>query len=119
MATFDEQINGTHRHSWISHEGNPEELVYFPSSTYGIDANRTFEYIGLVVFSDVEVPRRFSYCNATQGFGECLNGRCYHFSKKCDGILDCEDGTDESGCKSLCGRGRRAAVMFGRCRSAG
>lgn len=100
MATFDEQTNGTHQHTWISHEGNPEELVYFPSSTYGIDANRTFEYVGLIVFTDVELPRRLSLCNSSLGFGECLNGRhCYRFDKRCDGILDCEDGTDEAGCK--------------------
>jgi hypothetical protein len=43
MGTFDEQTNGTFIHKWFSHEGNPDEIVYFPSSTYGIDANRTFE----------------------------------------------------------------------------
>lgn len=43
MATFDEQTNGTFKHTWVSHQGNPDELVYFPSSTFAIDANRTFE----------------------------------------------------------------------------
>lgn len=99
MATFDEQINGTHKKLWFSHEGNPDELVHFPSSTFGIDANRTFEYVGLVVFTDVELPRRLGYCNATLGYGECLTGRCYLLSKKCDGIRDCDDGTDEAGCE--------------------
>lgn len=32
------------------------------------------------------------------GYGECLTGRCYRLDKKCDGILDCEDGTDEINC---------------------
>lgn len=107
MSSFDEQTNGTHKKIWFSHEGNPDELVHFPSSTFGIDANRTFEYVGLVVFTDVELPRRFNPCNASLGFGECLSGRCYPFFKKCDGIRDCDDGTDEAGCNychilSLC-----------------
>lgn len=51
MATFDEQTNGTYSQVWQSHEGDPDELVYFPSSTYGIDANRTFEYVSLKMFS--------------------------------------------------------------------
>lgn len=98
MASFDEQTNGTHKHTWHSHEGDPDELVYFPSSTYGIDANRTFEYSGLVVFTDIIIPRRLDQCNATLGFGECLNGRCYRLDKKCDYFNDCEDGTDEANC---------------------
>ncbi|XP_023724230.1 CD109 antigen [Cryptotermes secundus] len=98
MGTYDEPTNGTFIHKWFSHEGNPDEIVYFPSSTYGIDANRTFEFAGLVVFSDVLVPRRADYCNVTQGLQECLDGRCYRSNKKCDGIFDCEDGTDEANC---------------------
>nr|CAD7430447.1 unnamed protein product [Timema monikensis] len=98
MSTFDEDTNGTFVHQWFSHEGNPDEMVYYPSSTYGIDANRTFEYMGLIVFSDVPVTRRPELCNITSGLGECLNGRCYRIEKKCDGQFDCEDGTDESGC---------------------
>lgn len=100
MATFDaETSNGTLEHIWFSHEGNPDELLYFPASSYGIDANRTFEYAGLVVFTDVVVERRQSWCNYSQGYGECLNGRCFRLDQKCNGIMDCEDGTDEAGCK--------------------
>ncbi|CAG9820933.1 unnamed protein product [Phaedon cochleariae] len=99
MSTFDEQTNGTLQHDWFSHEGNPDELVYFPSNTYGIDANRTFEYAGLVVFSDFVLPRKPLRCNASQGYGECLNGQCYLMRKRCDYYRDCEDGTDEAGCK--------------------
>lgn len=100
MSKFDEQTNGTFVNVWVSHEGDPDELVYFPSSTYGIDANRTFEFVGLVIFSDAVVPRRPSFCNASMGLVECLNGRrCYAIQKKCDGVYDCEDGTDEANCE--------------------
>lgn len=43
MARFDEDTNGTHFMAWHSHSGDPDEVVHFPSSTFGIDANRTFE----------------------------------------------------------------------------
>lgn len=99
MASFDEATNGTHKHTWHFHQGRPDELVYFPSSTYGIDANRTFEYAGLVVFSDVLVPRRHENCNISQGMAECLSGRCYRVEKRCDFIPDCDDGTDETNCQ--------------------
>lgn len=101
MSTFDEFVNSTHKHAWFSLEGNPDELVHFPSNTFGIDANRTFTYAGLVVFSDFMLPARHSNCNATRGWGECLNGRCYRFEKRCDYMFDCEDGTDEAGCAIL------------------
>ncbi|XP_030384832.1 CD109 antigen [Scaptodrosophila lebanonensis] len=99
MSNFDEQTNGTYKHIWYSHEGNPDQLVYFPASSFGIDANRTFEYSGLIVFTDGYVPRRYENCNRTLGFGECLSGRCYRLEKHCDGLWDCDDGTDEIGCK--------------------
>lgn len=98
MSTFDEETNGTLSHRWYSHEGNADELVYYPSSTFGIDANRTFEYAGLVVFTDGYIPRRPDNCNVTAGYGECLSGVCYRIDKKCDGYFDCEDGADEQGC---------------------
>lgn len=98
MSTFDEQTNGTHKQTWYSHEGNPDQLVYYPSASFGIDANRTFEYAGLVIFTDGTVPRRHEFCNLTLGYAECLNGRCYSVNKRCDGYIDCEDATDESNC---------------------
>lgn len=51
------------------------------------------------MFTDVEVTRRPDACNRSLGVGECLNGRCYRLDKKCDGRFDCDDGTDEAGCK--------------------
>ena len=51
------------------------------------------------MFTDVVVPRRPDFCNISLGLSECLNGRCYRIEKKCDGVLDCEDGTDETNCE--------------------
>ncbi|CAG9805498.1 unnamed protein product [Chironomus riparius] len=98
MSAFDEDTNGTFSHRWYSHEGNPDDLVYYPSSTYGVDANRTFEYIGLVVFTDGLIPRRPGYCNISVGQMECLTGRCYPIEQRCDGYFNCDDGADEAGC---------------------
>ncbi|CAH0401467.1 unnamed protein product [Chilo suppressalis] len=99
MSRFDESTNGTFSYTWRSHFGDADDLVYFPSSTYGIDANRTFEYAGLVVFSDVIVARRPSICNQSLGLLECLQGGCYHQSSRCDGKPDCSDRTDEANCE--------------------
>ncbi|XP_014295183.1 CD109 antigen [Microplitis demolitor] len=100
MSYFGEETNGTHTHSWFFHSGDPDDAVFFPSSSFGIDVNRTFEYIGLVVFTDASIHRRPDNCNRTQGYGECLSGRCYRLEKHCDGIFDCDDGTDEARCKT-------------------
>ncbi|XP_013162940.1 PREDICTED: CD109 antigen [Papilio xuthus] len=99
MSHFDESSNGTFAYTFRSHFGDPDHLVYFPSSSFGIDANRTFEYAGLVVFSDVPVTRRHSVCNASLGLAECLDGGCYPREKHCDGMPDCADRTDEASCE--------------------
>ncbi|KOB65177.1 Uncharacterized protein OBRU01_19154, partial [Operophtera brumata] len=80
--TYAKATNGTFAYTWRSHFGDADDLVYFPSSTFGIDANRTFDL-----------------CNSSLGLGECLEGGCYPLSKKCDGAYDCSDHTDESNCE--------------------
>ncbi|XP_045452691.1 CD109 antigen [Melitaea cinxia] len=99
MSHFDESTNGTFAYTWRSHFGDADELVYFPSPSFGIDANRTFEYAGLVVLSDVSVWRRPTLCNASLGLAECLDGACYPLDKRCDNVADCSDRTDEANCK--------------------
>ncbi|RWS18059.1 CD109 antigen-like protein [Dinothrombium tinctorium] len=99
MNSFDLQSNATLTHVWISKEGRIDQFLHFPSPTYGIDANKTFEYAGLIVFTDANVTRRADICNETAGFKSCLDGtQCYHVSKECNNRKDCNDGSDESNC---------------------
>lgn len=53
------------------------------------------------MFTDVVLPQRTSLCNLTLGELECLSGQCYLASKKCDGIYDCIDHTDEAACNYI------------------
>ncbi|XP_013776899.1 CD109 antigen-like isoform X2 [Limulus polyphemus] len=101
MNTFDEAANGTLTHIWHSREGHSDSVFYFPSSSYGIDANRTFEFARLVVFTDANVTRKPDRCNRTAGFESCVDEGCYPVSKRCDTYWDCDDGSDESGCPPL------------------
>ncbi|XP_055376431.1 CD109 antigen [Condylostylus longicornis] len=99
MSNFGEEGNGTYAYTWRYHEGTPDRLVYYPASSFGIDANRTFGFNGLIVFTDSYVPRRYSNCDFQIGTKECLSGnRCYDAKKECDGYYDCDDGTDEMNC---------------------
>lgn len=105
MMSFDTNMymhNMTLGHEWYERFGILNRFLHYPSSTMGADANRTFEYAGLVVFTDATVPRKPGFCNKTQGYLTCMDGTCYHFRQHCDGKLNCPDGTDEGNCKRLC-----------------
>ena len=46
MSTFDQSVtarNGTLTHLWLSREGKIDSFLHFPSPSYGIDANKTFD----------------------------------------------------------------------------
>ena len=38
-------------------------------------------------------------CNETRDFLPCNDGLCYLREQRCDGVMQCEDGVDEMGCK--------------------
>lgn len=50
------------------------------------------------MFTDANLVLRPETCNRTRGLLSCMDGGCYHFSKKCDGRSDCRDGSDEGLC---------------------
>ncbi|XP_022254488.1 CD109 antigen-like isoform X2 [Limulus polyphemus] len=102
MTTFDNSSNGTLMHVFHSREGEPDDIIQFPSSTYGIDTNRTFEYANLVVFTDANITKQPDHCNSSRGYVACMSGMCYSITKRCDGEWDCKDGSDES--EFRCGR---------------
>ena len=41
LYTYDRDFNNSHKHTWL-HDENRKENVYFPASSFAIDANTTF-----------------------------------------------------------------------------
>ncbi|XP_065221551.1 CD109 antigen-like [Planococcus citri] len=68
MNLYDHEGNSSFLHTWLSHSGDPDDIVHLPSSSHGIDANQTFTFAGLIVFTDVVVPRKTQYRNYTMGY---------------------------------------------------
>ena len=103
LHLFANDTRSIHKMTWRDREGTePEKVQYFIASNYGPDSNRTFQFNGLVIFTDAwvgVVPNyRMHNCNESQGYSPCLMGGCYFTSLKCNGIEDCVDGFDEVGC---------------------
>jgi len=79
----------------------PDEVIYFASLDYGIDASHSFELLSISAMTDyIEIPKMYlaEECNFTEGYYRCTTEGCYSQEEQCDGYNDCEDGTDESGC---------------------
>lgn len=88
MGTFDNQVSDILTHNWYSKEGELSKHKQFASTSLGIDANRTFEKAGLLVFTDAIVARRPESCNETAGLLPCLDGnQCYNITERCGGYL--------------------------------
>ncbi|XP_074646935.1 CD109 antigen-like [Tubulanus polymorphus] len=103
LSSFDSHANKSFAYTW-RYSDELKHTVYFPSPTYGVDANTTFEYAGLFAFTDANVTGSHRGCNISQGLLPCLTyqkgsgTRCYPIIKKCDGVPVCGDSTDEMGC---------------------
>ncbi|KAK7085756.1 hypothetical protein SK128_008452, partial [Halocaridina rubra] len=103
LHAFAKSKRAIHRMSWRFREGFlPEQSEYYPAGNYGPDANRTFDFNGLIIFTDAQVGVLPGYadhrCNKTEGLYPCMTGGCYLARKRCDGIKDCTDGFDEIDC---------------------
>lgn len=42
MDLYDDEGNSSFLHTWLSHSGDPDDVIHLPSSSHGIDANQTF-----------------------------------------------------------------------------
>ncbi|XP_063601843.1 CD109 antigen-like [Penaeus indicus] len=103
LHAFANNTRSIHKMAWRHREGfEPEEVEYYSAGNYGPDANRTFDFNGIIIFSDANVGVIPGYaenrCNKTEGYSPCLVGGCYPSYKRCDGIQDCSDGFDEISC---------------------
>jgi hypothetical protein len=72
--------------------------VFFPSQSSGYDAGSTFNSSGMQVFTDVNIQAVQTACNQF-GLFQCNDGLCYPTVLRCNGALDCRDGSDEANCK--------------------
>ncbi|CAD5111927.1 DgyrCDS1188 [Dimorphilus gyrociliatus] len=97
LETYDSHANLSDSHTWYYGEAIYKKM-YFPAATYGVDANTTFEYAGIIIFTDAKVSRIQNNCNRTQGFLPCNDGSCFKISERCDNTSQCIDEVDELGC---------------------
>ena len=49
------------------------------------------------IFTDVNIQAIQTACNKF-GLLQCMDGSCYPPPLKCNGVLDCRDGSDETNC---------------------
>uniref|UniRef100_A0A1I8JIC9 CD109 antigen n=2 Tax=Macrostomum lignano TaxID=282301 RepID=A0A1I8JIC9_9PLAT len=92
--------------AWFDDTSDMPQLQYFPSPTYGPDANKTMNYSGMIMFTDSNYTKVTFWhtCNETLNPDRafpCYAGspdECYGYRHICDGKLDCNTGVDEMNC---------------------
>lgn len=101
MQDFNPQLENI-IHQWFNLDGEVKEVVNFPSSSQGIDAQSVLDYVGLIVFTDASIPLR-SFTSCGPGLKRCLVvEKCYNETLfRCNGRDDCGDSSDESNCDKV------------------
>lgn len=102
---FDQQMQDFDRrsdmvaHHWLSSDGRIQEVINLPSPAQSIDTHHLLESYGIIAFTDALIPRR-SYAACSTNLVKCLIiDKCYNATlARCNGIEDCGDTSDESGC---------------------
>ncbi|XP_054721683.1 CD109 antigen-like [Uloborus diversus] len=98
MFGFEKDHLKFHRAFWRHRDGSPEEITYYTTHNIARDTKNSFEFSNLVAFTNLVISSMPTFCNASSNLGSCLSGQCYPAHKKCDGVRDCDDGTDEGSC---------------------
>jgi hypothetical protein len=100
LYSFDRYSTTSFQHTWYSDINIPANRVFFSSQSYGYDAGSTFNSSGMQIFTDVNIRAIQTAC-LQFGLLQCTDGSCYPPALKCNGVLDCRDGSDEVNCKYL------------------
>ncbi|XP_015919307.1 CD109 antigen [Parasteatoda tepidariorum] len=98
MYEFEPDHLKFHRAFWRNRDGSPEKISYYTTHNSARDTKNSFENSNLLVFTNLIVSYLPYFCNTSTDLSSCKSGQCYPTNKKCDGIRDCEDGTDEGSC---------------------
>ncbi|XP_043206412.1 CD109 antigen-like [Amphibalanus amphitrite] len=99
LHSFENTPRAVHRAVWRWRDGSrPVSSEYYVTPDYGIDANSSFALAGLVVFTDARVESVPGTEDCFEGEARCLSRGCYNVTRRCDGVSDCGDHSDEIGC---------------------
>ncbi|VDM17333.1 unnamed protein product [Hydatigera taeniaeformis] len=105
MSMYEAHAQMPYEFTWYNSVSQVDR-VYVPSPTYGADTNTTVQMSGLVMFTDANFTKTNFYhtCNETENPARALpcfatSGReCYSRAERCDGINQCVNWADETGC---------------------
>ena len=109
LSTYELHAQQPFSHTWF-HDEEYTQRVYFPSPSFGPDANKTMNFSGLILFTDANYTKVSWWhdCNETlreERAFPCYssnNGkRCYSRKERCNGIKDCGSAVDEMNCATV------------------
>ena len=64
LETYDSRFNLSFKHKFYTHQ-HEQQNVFFNAPSFAVDANLTFQYAGLVVFTDADLYRLPGQSSAT------------------------------------------------------